>query len=302
MGEYATILNFERNPSSEVQEVHEVQEVTSFLDVEGMQSTVAAERNKILVSRPGWQQGEAHVPRTATRRSCRSYEDGFVVLHDGKEIGRMGRLIGQGAMGDVRSFMLRRQPRRGAAPYEIEVAAKAVRADFAPTKRATMEKALAHEASVTFALGRHVLIASMIRLVVPSPRIDTTAKGILLLSEFVDSGDLESMMHSGKKEYNGDLVEDYEGKLYSDEGAKMWPLSSLTLQIYLAFHTLHTAGVIHQVRAAARRFDVFANLTFCCRRQDFKPANLMMCSNGVVKVTDFGARTRSSRETMKKLD
>lgn len=164
----------------------------------------------------------------------------------------MGRFLGQGAMGDVRSFMLRRRPPRGASLYEIEVAAKAVRADFTAAKRATMEKDLAHEAGVAFALGRHVLVASMVRLVVPLSGSETTAKGMLLLSDFVDSGDLESAMHSGKKKRNGELVDDFEGKLYSEEGVKTWPLSSITLQMYLAFLHLHTCGVIHQVRTQLR--------------------------------------------------
>ena len=56
------------------------------------------------------------------------------------------------------------------------------------------EKQLAVEVSISFSLGRHALIASVGRMVVPLPGGATTAKGLLLLCELVDCGDLEEAM------------------------------------------------------------------------------------------------------------
>ena len=49
---------------------------------------------------------------------------------------------------------------------------------------------------------------------------------------------------------------------------------------------MHARGILHQVCAEccrfAHHFTVFV-------AQDFKPANLMLHSDGMVKITDFGA-------------
>jgi hypothetical protein len=130
-------------------------------------------------------------------------------------------------------------PTDAASANEIEVAVKAVRADFTATTRATLEKDIAREASAAFAIGRHALIASLIRMVVPLPGVESTATSVLLLIDFADAGDLELMMGC-HKHYR-------QGRLYSEDGQARWPLSSVSLQIYLAFHHIHACGVLHQV-------------------------------------------------------
>ena len=113
-------------------------------------------------------------------------------------------------------------------------------------KRLTLEKQLVVECGIGFAMGRSVFTASIVRMVVPLPDVETTALGMLLLCDLVDGGDLEEAM--GK---------DYRGKLYSEEGAK-WPMASVMLQIYLGFKHMHERGILHQVRIALVRlsFDV----------------------------------------------
>ena len=142
---------------------------------------------------------------------------------------------------------------------ESECAAKAVHEKFtAADKRHTLEKQLAAECALGFAMGRSPLTASVIRMIVPNlPDLKTNARGMLLLCDLVDEGDLEEAMGQNH----------YRGKLYSDQGAATWSLESVTLQNYLGFHHMHTRGILHQ---------------------DFKPANLMLDSTGVVKITDFG--------------
>ena len=100
-------------------------------------------------------------------------------------------------------------------------------------------------------------------MIVPNTDLKTNVRGMLLLCDLVDEGDLEEAM--GKT---------YRGKLYSDQGAATWPLESLTLQIYMGFHHMHTRGILHQ---------------------DFKPANLMLDGDGVVKITGFGGCAFSFR-------
>ena len=176
-----------------------------------------------------------------------TYQDGFVVLHDGEYVGRMGRVIGRGAMGTVRIFLMRRR-----SNIDMEVAVKAVRADFSSAKRAAMEKDLAHEASAAFAIGRHALVASLIRMVVPLPGLESTAKNMLLFIDFVDAGDLELMMGT-RQTYR-------RGRLYTEEGQARWPMASISLQIYLAFHHIHACAILHQVLRS--RYDSCVPLSF----------------------------------------
>ena len=118
--------------------------------------------------------------------------------------------------------------------------------------------------AIAFACARAVGIASVIDAIIPEP--GASEGGLMLICVFVDGGDLEEAMHSGAKK-NGRLVEDYDGVLYKDEGMKVWPIISIMLQIFQAFDHIHGRGIIHQ---------------------DFKPANLMLQKDGIVKVADFG--------------
>ena len=111
-------------------------------------------------------------------------------------------------------------------------------------EKVELEKALASEIAICFASGRAIGISSVIDVSVP-----VGGGGSLMLAcEKVDGGDLEENMHSGAKKY-GNLVQDYRGKLYSDEGAATWPLISILLQIFKAFDHIHGRGIIHQVLA-----------------------------------------------------
>ena len=198
-----------------------------------------------------------------------AYEDGFRITQGGDDIGTISRRLGSGSFGTVYLFNL--ASRRGATGLarfarpgvQQQCAAKAVSEKFAAgERRLTLEKQLAVECSIGFAMGRTPLTASVIRMIVPNlPDLETNVRGLLLLCDLVDSGDLEEAMG---KDYRG-------GTLYSDDGAARWPLESITLQIYLGFHFMHNRGILHQ---------------------DFKPANLMLNSDGLVKITDFGQSSR----------
>lgn len=162
------------------------------------------------------------------------YADGDCIIHDGIEIGKIVKRLGQGNYGTV--YSLQRPNGRGIC------AVKAIREDASEADRIRMEKELAIEVSIGFALGKSALVASVISMVVPLPGVKSTAKGLLLLCDLVDGGDLEEAMHKKPES------EDYNGLLYTDEGMAQWPLASITLQIFTAFAHIHSRGVIHQVR------------------------------------------------------
>ena len=199
-------------------------------------------------------------------RAKQEYADGTIITHDGETIGEITKSLGKGGMGSVFELKLAAGDR---------VAAKSVRADLSKDQQEKLEKALAKEVAIAFSAGRAPQIASVIRVLIPFPDIDTTVTGLLLLCDLVDGGDLEEAMHSGKKWASGSLVQDYTGgKLYSKEGTATWPLASITLQILLGLNHLHRHDIIHQ---------------------DFKPANLMLCNDGGVKIADFGLAAFSSK-------
>ena len=167
------------------------------------------------------------------------YDDEYEIMDDGKPVGTIAKFLGQGAMGTVHLF----QPSgEGAVPC----AAKTVRADVSAKARREMEKQLAVEVSISFALGRHALIASVVRMVVPLPGVATTAKGLLLLCELVDGGDLEEAMST--KAAVRKMQPDYAGTLWDAPSAATWPLASITLQIFLGFAHVHSRAIIHQAR------------------------------------------------------
>ena len=168
-----------------------------------------------------------------------TYDDGYEIVDDGKSVGTIVKFLGQGAMGTVHRFL---PSGEGAVPC----AAKTVRADVSAKARVEMEKQLAVEVSISFALGRHKLIASVVRMVVPLPGVATTAKGLLLLCELVDGGDLEEAMST--KAAVRRMQPDYAGTLWDVPSAAMWPLASITLQIFLGFAHVHSRAIIHQAR------------------------------------------------------
>ena len=167
------------------------------------------------------------------------YDHGHEIVHDGELIGEIVKFLGEGNMGTVHLL----QPcGAGTAPC----AAKAVRADASARARVEMEKQLSVEVSISFTLGRHPLIASVIRIIMPLPGIATTAKGLLLLCELVDGGDLEEAMST--KEAVRKAKPDYQGTFWDEPSSTTWPIGSVTLQIYLGFRHVHSRGIIHQVR------------------------------------------------------
>ena len=91
------------------------------------------------------------------------YDHGHEIVHDGELIGEIVKFLGEGNMGTAHLL----QPcGAGTAPC----AAKAVRADASARARVEMEKQLSVEVSISFTLGRHPLIASVIRIIISSCR------------------------------------------------------------------------------------------------------------------------------------
>jgi hypothetical protein len=113
------------------------------------------------------------------------YTSGFVIEHNGERICEVVKQLGQGAMGTV--YLVRR-------PDGSQVALKTVREDTSAPARRSVEEKLAVEVSIGFAMGRCVLIASVVGVVVPLPGEPTTAKGLVLLCDLVDGSDLEEAM------------------------------------------------------------------------------------------------------------
>ena len=191
----------------------------------------------------GIEQGALHANisdlRTVSTPDEFKYDDGCEIVDDGKLVGTIIKFLGQGTMGTVHLF----QPSgEGAVPC----AAKTVRADASAKARLEMEKGLAVEISINFVLGRHALIASVVRMVVPLPGVATTAKGLFLLCELVDCGDLEEAMST--KAAVRKMQPDYAGTLWDAPSATTWPLASITLQIFLGFAHVHSRAIIHQAR------------------------------------------------------
>lgn len=177
------------------------------------------------------------------------YAPGFKIIHEGMPIGTIGQQLGQGGLGTVYSFQL---------ASGQKCAVKTVREDLSVERRAELEKRLATECAIAFAMARSPLAASVIRMIAPLPGVKSTAKGMLILCDLVDAGDLDEAMKSDTRR---------TGKLYADDS--VWPLPVVAWMIYQGFEHMHERGIIHQ---------------------DFKPANAMLCSNGLLKITDFGER------------
>ena len=191
-----------------------------------------------------------------------NYPDDFIVSFDGVTVGTILRKVGQGAMGTVYQMRL--------ADGSV-CAAKAVRSDVSPKERNEREKQLAAEVTFGFTMGRSPFVMSVFRMVVALPGTETTAKGLLLLCAFVDGGDLEEAMST--KDAVRREQPDYKGDLW-ERKSTVWPVASVTLQIFMAFEHCHDRGVFHQ---------------------DFKPANLMLCLDGVAKLCDFGLASFTRR-------
>jgi hypothetical protein len=246
------------------------------------------------------------------------FEDGHVVKYGSRTFGKVVHFLGSGAMGYVYKFDY--VPAGGGGTV-IQCALKLVRSTANVKKESELEKALASEIAIAFACGRAVGIASVLDALIPE--LGVSEGRLMLICDLVDGGDLEEGMHSGAKRY-GRLVEDYDGVLYTDAGMKVWPLISIMLQIFLAFDHIHSRGIIHQARYPAplcftsgelpdvvrcersravgqyryrrtrQNKKALRSITKCpvcvplVQQQDFKPANLMLRKDGVVKIADFG--------------
>ena len=184
----------------------------------------------------------------AVDSSALVYEDGYEIEQGGVKIGTILKRLGGGAYGTVYLFSLTKGG---------ECAAKAVSEVYTKAdERRDLDKKLAVECAIAFAMGRSPFTASVRRMIVPGlPGVETTARGMLLLCDLVDRGDLEEAM--GK---------DYRGELYSEEGAKTWPLPSVTLQILLGFRHMHARGILHQVCAEV---SLFLLVVYTCHRAGF---------------------------------
>ena len=164
------------------------------------------------------------------------YPPGFVISVGRSEVGTIVGKVGQGAMGDVYKMRL---------VDGSFCAAKTIKADLPIEKRRKEEEKLANEVTFGFAMGRSPLVMAVIRTVMALPGTTTTAKGLLLLCDFVDGGDLEEAMST--KEAVRKAQPDYKGDLWEAEATR-WPVASITLQIFMAFEHCHARGVSHQVR------------------------------------------------------
>jgi hypothetical protein len=133
----------------------------------------------------------------------------------------------------------------------IQCALKTVRSTATANEEIQLEKGLATEVAIVFACGRAIGIASVVDALIPEPGDATSNTGLMLFCDLVDGGDLEEAMHSGAKR-NGNLVEDYKGKLYTDEGMAVYPLISIMVQILRAFDHIHGRG-IHQASTQVYR-------------------------------------------------
>ena len=171
----------------------------------------------------------------------REYGDGYEIEHDGQHICTIAQRLGKGAMGTV--YLGRR--RDGTL-----LAVKTVSADKSASELAKMQGQLALETSIGFALGRYPLIATVLGVVVVLPDSTTTAKGLLLLCEKIDCGDLEEAMST--KAAVAKAQPDYAGELWSEPSATKWPLASITLQIFFGFDHVHQRGILHQVWSSAQ--------------------------------------------------
>ena len=170
--------------------------------------------------------------------------------HAGTLIGTFGDALGSTSKSSI--YIVHR-------PGESKCVCKMVKLGAAPAVRQEKEKQLAAEVSIGFALGRSPYIVSILGLLLPK---NSTAKSYLLLRDLADEGPLSAVMGSSDTKSNY-----YAGKLYDPEGQTKWPLTSLVLQIYLGLDHIHARGIIHQ---------------------NFKAENLMLCTNGLAKVADFG--------------
>ena len=183
--------------------------------------------------------------KTAEERTKeREYSDGYEIEHDGQHVCTIVRRLGKGAMGTVYLG-----ERSDGSRFAVKVLS--AHAEKGSAQIAEMEGQLAREVSIAFALGRFPLIAMVIGVVVILPDSKTTAKGLLLLCENIDRGDLEEAMST--KAAVAKEKPDYAGELWSGQSATTWPLASITLQIFLGFRHVHARGVLHQVRSSRRR-------------------------------------------------
>ena len=183
------------------------------------------------------------------------YKDGFQVCYHSKVFGTITKRLGAGAMGTVYDFEYESEETEGGVTHVVRrrAALKTIRSDASAKEVEELEKLLTTEVSIVFAAGRSPQIASVINVLIPLPDVDTNAKGTMLVCDLIDGGDFEEATHSGEKKSNGELKHDFAGRLYSDEGAKTWPLASVLLQIFKGFEHIHGRGIIHQVRRRRER-------------------------------------------------
>jgi hypothetical protein len=244
-------------------------------------SAAAGEANHSPIaanSSAGEHAGEAVVAEETAARRSRSSGD---VITDGSEtVGQIVARLGQGSMGSV--FKMRDEDGTFCALKTV-----VFRRQGSSVCEQSREEALVAEIAICFAAGASPQITSVKRVIIPRPG---QPNSLMLLYDYADGGDLATALHSGKTRSNGTVVQDYLGVLYLDSGAAKWPLASVMLQIFMGFRHLHDRGVIHQVcrvcRAHHSRPLLFPPPPPCS--QDFKPSNLMLCSSGVVKITDYG--------------
>ena len=197
--------------------------------------------------------GIFHADISNRSESCTSasstYPEGSTITHEGKDIALIQKQLRDASSCTQYQLKLCGDGRR--------CIAKALDLEKDPSARQEQENRLVSEVSIGFRLGRAAQIASFHSVIIPLPEIETTVNAPMIIFDLADCDlDLEHAIRTGT--------------LWSEESASMWPLSTITLQLFLGLTHVHSQGIIHQVAmfiisAIIRLLFTRPILLWCCR-------------------------------------